>query len=235
MTTTIKKAVVIHAVRAAVKRVRDRAALAATTKGAAKIANYAQGKAYELDVLVHVLGKLSTGGYTLECTPKSLDLNGAYPVLTFGGSPCKPNHPRHDRIRAETSSQVCEVWVSLQFTTLSYFLRKQKQTSPGHSDRHEIDVGVYTELTSRDYPNISQVLFAASCKTGGWSKAYVREALGMRRELGWMTAGVSSLSPWFALNVPSAPAIPMVLYSSNSSCGSYRSLMRIGLYVKHYP
>ena len=49
------------------------------------------------------------------------------------------------------------------------------------ADRHEIDVGVYRPIKTRRYPAFTELLLGVSCKTGGWNKAYVREALGMRR------------------------------------------------------
>lgn len=235
---TIKAKAVLSAVRNAVaiagSKISAAQAAAAAAAGTPMIAakhkaaaSRAQGKAYELRVLVHVLQKMHADGYVLSCTPKG-------GVLTFGGSPCRPNLPQHDWICAKKGNDDFQVWVSVQFRTLSHSLRS-KPAAVWPSDKHEIDVGVYRVLVGKSYPTLSQVIFAASCKTGGWSKAYVREALGLRRELGFLDAPRNSLAQWYTDKVWCNPAVPLVLYSSNSECTAFKSLEHMGLYVEHLP
>lgn len=231
---TIKQKAVLAAVRAAVSSAR--ASIAATHAKASKpgiskksVASYraraarAQGKAYEVRILLGVLRKMDRGGYTLSCTPKS-------GVLTFGGSPCKPDPLKYDWIDAKKDDEKLQVWISLQFRTLSYSL-KPLHAPVDLAHLHEIDVGVYRVLTGSSYPTLDQVVFAASCKFGGWSKAYVRDALGLRRELGFLSPPCPSRAPWYGPAVRAEPAIPLLLCSSNALCRAYRSVRRLGLYI----
>ena len=82
---TISKLAILNAVKAAISRAK------------ASGSPYAQGKAYELRVLLRLLRIIDSAGYKLTCTPKMAG------VLTFGGSPCKANHPDHDYISGSVS------------------------------------------------------------------------------------------------------------------------------------
>lgn len=232
---TIKKSIVLDAVQTAVdnldtqiKTANTKLAKGLITPAARKAAvARAQGKAYELQVLLHILQKMGGHGYKLSCDVPS-------GVLTFGGSPCRPNLPQHNWICAEMGANELQIWVSVQFRTLSHQLR-DPPAQVKQADRHEIDVGVYRVLTGKSYPNLSQIVFAASCKSGGWNKAYVREALGLRRELGYLSDPNTSLAQWYIKQVCSDPAIPLVLYSNNLLCSHYKSLELLGLFVEHLP
>jgi len=189
---TISKLAILNAVKAAISRAK------------ASGSPYAQGKAYELRVLLRLLRIIDSAGYKLTCTPKMAG------VLTFGGSPCKANHPDHDYISGSTSTEKLEIRISVQVTTLSHSWKGT--TVVKAADRHEIDVGVYRPIKTRRYPAFTELLLGVSCKTGGWNKAYVREALGMRRELGFLTSPRTSLTssaPWFIATVPCDPRFPL--------------------------
>ncbi len=211
---TINKLAILKAVKAAIARAK------------ASGSPYAQGKAYELRVLLRLLRIIDSAGYKLTCTPKKAG------VLTFGGAPCKANHPQHDYISGSTSTEKLEIRVSVQVTTLSHSLKGATMVKA--ADRHEIDVGVYRPITSRRYPAFTELLLGASCKTGGWHKAYVREALGMRRELGFFRSPMMSSAPWFIATVPCDPPVPFVLYATSAGSAVYASLATLGLYVEHY-
>jgi len=211
---TINKPLILKAMRVAIARAK------------ASGSPYAQGKAYELRVLLKLLRIIDGAGYTLTCAPKQAG------VLTFGGGPCKANHPQHDFISGSTSTHKLEIRVSVQVTTLSHSWKGTKVVKA--ADRHEIDVGVYRPIATRSYPAFSELILGASCKTGSWCKAYVREALGMRRELGFLTSAKASSAPWFTAAVPCDPPVPFILYASNAGSAVYASLAALGLYVEHY-
>jgi hypothetical protein len=216
---TIKKGVVLKAIQAAIDRAKSKSP---TT-------NYAQGKAYELKVLALIISKLrQVGHYTISCKPKTNT------HLTFGGAPCAPNSSGHDCIRVTNGLKSYELWVSVQFTTLSYDLGKTG-AAPICSDLHEIDIGLYKPLTGSAYPSYVQLVFAASCKAGAWSKLHVREALGLRRELGRLAKPKASSAPWFAPVVPCDPPIPLALFAADMNSIKYQgSLASLGLFVVNY-
>jgi len=218
--TTIRKAVVMKAIQAAIERAKSKSP---TT-------NYALGKAYELKVLLRLLSHLRhSHKYMLSCHPK------VKTRLTFGGAPCRPNATGHDCIHVAAGSKKYEFWVSVQFTTLSYRLGKTG-AAPVCSDLHEIDIGLYEPLKGSDYPSYKKLVFAASCKAGTWHKAYAREALGLRRELGMLSGPASSSAPWFTAAVPSNPPTPLALFSADLNSANYRgSLETFGLYVMRLP
>src|SRR2546427_1393898 len=78
------------------------------------------------------------------CTPKMAG------VLTFGGSPCKANHPDHDYISGSTSTEKLEIRISVQVTTLSH---SWKGTTVVKADRKS------TRLNSSH----SQISYAVFC------------------------------------------------------------------------
>jgi len=211
---TINKSAILKAVKAAIGRAK------------ATGSPYAQGKAYELRVLLKLLRIIDSAGYTLTCAPKNAGF------LTFGGAPCKANHPKHDYISASKSTENLEIRVSVQVTTLSHSWKGTTMVKA--ADRHEIDVGVYRPITTRRYPAFKELVLGASCKTGSWRKAYIREALGMRRELGFLTPTMTSSAPWFTATVPCDPPVPFALYATNAGSAVYASLANLGLYVEHY-
>lgn len=216
--TTIGTNAVLKALQSAIARAK---------KDKRATTNYAQGKAYELKVFAQLLSDLDSLGYTLACTPKTKG------CLTFGGSPCRPNGAGHDYIQVRRGFEHYQFWVSVQFTTLSYS-RGPQSTAPAHSDLHEIDVGLFEPLPDTEYPSFERVVFAASCKAGAWSKVFVREALGLRRELGFLDRPAASRATWFEVKVPARPAIPLALFSGDSNCTMYQgSLATLGLYVRH--
>ncbi|WP_454830940.1 hypothetical protein [Pseudoxanthomonas wuyuanensis] len=218
--TTISKAVLLKALEAAVKRADKKASTS----------NYAQGKAYELKVLADIVTELRVNhGYLVSCTPK------ASTHLTFGGSPCKPNGAHHDHIQVQRGSEDYELWISVQFTTLSYALGGGG-AAPVCSDLHELDIGLYQSPLGSNYPSYNEVVFAASCKAGTWHKVQAREALGLRRELGVLTDAAGSLAAWFEPYVPTHPASPLALYSRDLNALKYSgSLASLGLYIRHHP
>ena len=218
--TTIRKALVLKAIQAATDRAKNKSP---TT-------NYAKGKAYELQVLTHLLRRLRTKhGYKLSCHPK------ANTHLTFGGAPCRPNAKGHDCISIDNGVVSYEFWVSVQFTTLSYELGNTG-AAPDCSDMHEIDIGLYEPLLGSGIPSYKRLVFAASCKAGTWHKVHAREALGLRRELGFLAAPAPSRAPWFDPFVPSDPPIPLALYSADLNSINYQgSLALLGLRLVYHP
>ncbi|HDS1578092.1 hypothetical protein WG628_09815 [Stenotrophomonas maltophilia] len=220
--TTLSREALLKALQLAVKH----ADLVAASS------NWAQGKAYELKVLAHIVSVLdSKHVYTLRCAPKVAT------QLTFGGGPCKPDASKHDFITVQDGMKHHELWISVQFTTLSY--RIGGSTAPPRcSDLHELDIGLYEGPLGSSYPSYEKVVFAASCKAGTWHKMQAREALGLRRELGFLSLSeeVPSLAQWFEPKVPTDPASPLALYSRDINSVKYAgSLSSLGLYVKHYP
>lgn len=215
--TTISANAVRRALRSAIARAKSKSATS----------SYVQGKTYELNVLTQLLSDLDSNGYTLMCTPKTKGR------LTFGGSPCRPNGAEHDYISVHRRFEHYQFWVSVQFTTLSHSCGPQG-AAPTHSDLHEIDVGLFEPLPDTEYPSFKRVVFAASCKAGAWSKMFMREALGLRRELGLLGGPAASRAAWFEVKVPARPAVPLALFSGDMNCTMYQgSLAMFGLYIRH--
>lgn len=218
--TTLSRGILLKALQLAVRRAERKSSSS----------SWAQGKAYELKVLAHIVSELdSLPGYHLHCKPK-------IPTrLTFGGAPCKPRSPKHDFITVVNGVRQYELWISVQFTTLSYE-RGGATAPPVCSDLHELDIGLYRGSLGHAYPRYDEVVFAASCKAGTWQKVHAREALGLRRELGLLRESAPSLASWFEPMVPTKPASPLAMYSRDANAIKYAgSLSTLGLYVRHFP
>jgi hypothetical protein len=215
---TISKDALKKAIRAAIHRLSQKPA--------------SQGKAYELKTALKILSDLrAQGGFRIACNPRNAN------HLTFAGSPCQRSAGRFDFIEVWKGAECFELWISLQFTTLSHDLGGRSRAST-LSDHHEIDVGIYAALPPGVVPSFENVVLAVSCKSGKFSKAHVREALGLRRELGYLDQGGAPCPiQWLSVNVvPSSPPSPLFLISQASASGTYsRSLEKLGLYVRHLP
>ena len=70
--------------------------------------------------------------------------------------------------------------VNLEFQTQGILLSRKRGTD--RSAYHELDI-VLVEESATGYPRYDEIYLAIECKSGKFSKNFLREVLGVRREL----------------------------------------------------
>ena len=157
-----------------------------------------QGKLYELFVLARLVEYLWHRGFALSHIGTDIE---------FKQSPGKvdTNDP-HFRVHSP-HGQLLHLFVDIQFETLGH---TTLGSSGDRSSYHELDIALIQDPKNHCHPACEQVLLAIECKSSRqFKKRYVREVLGLRRELSrWMSDAVSQLSDFADGDPVFVPAFP---------------------------
>lgn len=155
--------------------------------------------------------------------------------VVVAGGPASRNRKKFSHFELRDGSTVMsEIWVSLEVHSLSWDIAGKKMPVP-LAGRHELDVAIVDPGQS-SYPNHDEIQAAVTCKNRySTSKEQVREALGLRRETAYFRGhGGSSRTPWLIRSVPSSPASPLILASSDVGVKKYRAPVdQFGVYVRY--
>jgi hypothetical protein len=177
-------------------------------------------KLYELAVLAELLLEFqaSTTGTI------SLEQPTAGAPNTFAGAPASADKKKYSWFRLTTPAKgnYAEAWVSVQFVGISAELVKKKLPASVNqkASSHEFDISLIkpepTGVPPRLYPRHSDLLAAVSVKhVSNLAKEAIREALGFRREMGYLRRGAEeSKCDWLVDKVPCDPATPLFLLAS---------------------
>lgn len=172
---------------------------AAQPQDTALLESLSEGKLYELFVVCHVVEELTNRGFTLRFSGKSLKFKGSPGMI-------KASDP-HFEIDAPGLPGNPALWlfVDIEFDTYGYHL--------GHvadnSRRHEIDIVVVSSLPS--YPGFNDIALGVECKAvANFGKGLLKEALGIRRELGVLSGhpAASILSVFGGMPIEVVPMHP---------------------------
>jgi hypothetical protein len=132
------------------------------------------GKLYELFVLSHLLTELRTRGHRIR-------FSGSSVVFKTGGGPIKQGD-NHIVLFDKHNTVIAYIYTDVEVMTLGYHIGYVSDLSR----YHEIDIVVVRPWIS-GYPSHDDLLLGVECKaTAKFSKAFVREALGRRRELSYL-------------------------------------------------
>lgn len=132
------------------------------------------GKVYELTVLAHVLEELVGRGFVLS-------FSNPRQKVAFKGGPCALSQadPHFDVAVPGATAPDFQVFVSVEFETTG----ARHAATPDLSCVHEIDIGVFKAYAPA-HPPREDVAMAIECKAvQKFTKAMVRSALGLRKEL----------------------------------------------------
>ena len=137
-----------------------------------------QGKLYELYVLSELLIDLRRRGFHLRFCGQTVKFKQAPGKI-------KVTDP-HFLLTAPDSTRLW-LFVDIEFETLGM----ADSTTTDLSRRHEIDIVLVDETW--DYPEHNNILLAVECKSAAnFRKSFVKEALGIRRELSLLRHDVPS-------------------------------------------
>lgn len=188
-----------------------------------------KGKGFELYVLWRMLRRVQANSFTVT----HQNVKGG--VLKFAGGPASADRHRYSYfLLSKDWEQDQEAWISVQVLGISAEVSGNHQAKAAY---HEIDVATFYAGIPLA-PTYKEMTFGASCKHTPFSKAYLREALGLRRETAffqWKKKMHESSASWFISDVPANPASPLALFSTDPKCNNYQQPVdSLGVYVRYF-
>jgi hypothetical protein len=172
------------------------------------------GKLYEAHVLSRVVERLAIDeGYGLTL------VGGTKIQLKSAPGPINRSYPRIELKRS--NRRVAELWTDVEFLSLSHCKRPGPKLTKGCY--HELDLVVSEPgLTGR--PPCDSIWLGVECKNTGYQKGLLKEILGIRRELSFVTGErPTNFRRWPRSSVPADPASCLLVYSTDSSVRDYAS------------
>lgn len=174
----------------------------------------ATGKLYEAYILALVCDRLKTLEHC------SLSFVGG-PNLTLKSSPGPINKSYAHVKVTKNGVHIADIWTDVEFTSLSFHAIGSPPPSLG--DYHELDIAI-TVPDADSRPNPHQVLAAIECKHTSYQKSFLRETLGLRRELSLLQpAQTTAFQYWPTNSVPAAPASCVLVFSTDRRISQYNS------------
>lgn len=173
------------------------------------------GKLYEAYVLSLLVERLSREErFMLRL------VNSSYVTLKSSPGPINRPFPRIDVYKAD--QRVAEIWTDIEFLTLSY-----SSSGAGRSmtkgDCHELDI-VVVEPDLTGYPSHEVIWLGVECKNTVFGKNFLREVLGVRRELSLLQPSQRTrFARWPRPLVPALPPSCLLVYSTDINLKDYEA------------
>lgn len=148
----------------------------------------------------------------------SLSLIGGTKIqLKSAPGPINRSYPRIEQKRGGTC--VAELWTDVEFLSLSHC--KSPGASVTKGSYHELDlVIVHSGLSGR--PRCDAIWLGVECKNTRYQKGLLKEILGIRRELSFVTDDrATNFKVWPRRRVPADPASCLLVYSTDANVGDY--------------
>jgi hypothetical protein len=146
-------------------------------------------------------------------------VNSNYVALKSAPGPINRAYP-HIRIEDGRHNLVAEMWTDIEFLSLSY--SRQPTGPPSKGDYHELDIAVLQPaLTGR--PPHDAVWLGVECKNTGYNKGLLKEILGVRRELSYLSDAQlpTRFRNWPRATAPCRPASCLLVYASDPQVQEY--------------
>lgn len=173
------------------------------------------GKLYEAYVLGLVAREL-----TVQESLQLILMGAPYLALKSAPGPINPSYPHVELHRG--GSHVANLWTDVEFLSLSYSMQSLGGR-PGLGDYHELDLLV-TEPSARARPSPTDIWLGVECKNTGYTKALLKEILGIRRELSLLQdPKPTKFSRWPRASIPAQPPVCLLVYSTDPNVSSYSS------------
>ena len=172
----------------------------------------AAGKLYEAYVLALVIEHLAVDEQLTLVLSAGTKL-----ALKSSPGPINRSYPHIEVSR--NGVHVADVWTDIEFTAYSCARSGQPPSAPGHF--HELDIVVADRICDAR-PKPEQLWLGVECKHRVYSKALLRELLGVRRELGLLSKPQQTrFAVWPRDTVPADPPVCLVAYSSYDAILNY--------------
>lgn len=177
------------------------------------------GKLYEAYILASICRSLKKEeGLRLELSV------GEKVYLKRGTGPINRTYPCIEAYRGD--DLVAEIWTDVCFISQSYLYtpKHKKSNPPQYGDYHELDI-LMVEPNLNYYPQPGQIWLGVECKNTGMRKGILKEILGVRRELSFITKEEirTKFNKWPQTKARSNPASCLMLYSSDKAIENYHN------------
>jgi hypothetical protein len=170
------------------------------------------GKLYEAYVLSVLIERLAIDeGFSFVL------VNGTNIKFKSSPGPINRNYPCIEM--RKNNSLVAELWTDVEFLSLSFSNRQAVATTNG--DYHELDIVVVPPgLSGR--PRHDEVWLGVECKNTTYGKSLLKEILGVRRELSYLSPNMpTNFTVWPRSYVPASPASCLLVYANDSKVLNY--------------
>jgi hypothetical protein len=125
-----------------------------------------------------------------------------------------------------------ELMTNVEFLTISRrerLFRNAQLANLQYSDYHELDLALLTpNVAHQERPRFDQVILGAECKDRSMSKEFVRNMLGLRRELSMYRGAPAFPNPELAIfprqQYGNHPASALMFYCNDPKVRNYRSI-----------
>lgn len=174
--------------------------------------DFTPGKVYEAYVLALICQRLKNReGLTLTL------VGSKKIVLKSSPGPINNAYP-HIRVTRQ-GAHIGDIWTDVEFTSLSASVQPAMPLNKGHY--HELDL-LFTTPKCSPRPLPEQILLGVECKNTGYQKSLLREILGVRRELSFLSHDTpTAFSQWPRVEVPADPPSCLAVYSSDANVLSF--------------
>ncbi|MCW6037453.1 hypothetical protein K4A83_14395 [Spirulina subsalsa FACHB-351] len=173
-------------------------------------------KAYELSCVIQTVQELKA-----QDPSRSFVLVGGS-SLTFRnkGGPIQRSTWPYVEVRTQGHA-VAELWVDIEFTALSAWKQNKNISYPTYGLAHELDI-LLVKPKSSDRPTPDQIYLGIEAKHREFSKALLKELLGVRREMCYKSKGKNLFAWWQPIGIlPASPASGLVLFCSGANVPNY--------------
>lgn len=174
-------------------------------------------KAYELSCLLRTMHELQA---TASAVTFQLQ-NGTRLVFRGKGGAIQRGTWPYIEMRTHGLVQA-EIWVDIECHALSAWMTGNPPVYPPYGRAHELDVVVVAPGASGTLPP-DQLLIGVEAKHRGFTKALLKELLGVRRETAFKSDVTPNSFAWWRSDglLPAHPASGIVLFCSDNSVLRY--------------
>jgi hypothetical protein len=174
-------------------------------------------KAYELSCVIQTVKELKA-----QDPSRSFVLVGGS-SLTFRnkGGPIQRGAWPYVELRSNGLA-VAELWVDIEFTALSAWKQNKSMSYPTYGLAHELDILLVKPKVS-GRPTPQEIYVGVEAKHREFSKALLKELLGVRREMCYRSFDRNNRFAWWEPKgiIPARPASGLVLFCSGASVSNY--------------
>jgi len=193
-----------------------------------------QDKAYELAALIEVMARLKAFRPNLIFTLEQ----GTSLVFRAKGGPIHRTQWPYIRID-DGGVTVGELWVDIECLAISAGLGAKSLTGYLYGKCHELDI-VLVRPGTNGRPLPQEIFLGVEAKHREFSKALLKELLGVRREMTMRSRHDRYPDPfwfaWWAAEIPAAPPSGLIAFCSSATITKYQAPADFwGIKMEHLP
>lgn len=174
-------------------------------------------KAYELSSVIETIKQLKAQ----DSNRSFVLIDGTSLAFRNKGGPINRGAWPFIEVHAQQQT-IAELWIDIEFTALSAWKQNKTIAYPTYGLAHELDlVLVKPKVSGRPTPD--QIYLGIEAKHRQFTKALLKELLGVRREMCFKSSEEANPFSWWVAGgiLPARPASGLVLFCSGTSVSNY--------------